>query len=168
MIRPVRGRIVKYAALIAFVFLVFVMQSTVFTHLRIFGAMPLLIPVASVCISLFEGSERGGVMGLICGILCDLSFNQPTIEFTLTLTIIGVGTGILCEQLLDRGFPSSLVCSACALVICAMVQMFPLLFYMKQPIAVLLETAIIQTAYSMIFVIPIYFVAGMINKIPIS
>lgn len=166
MHRPKNGKVLKYLALIGFVFVVYILQSMIFTHIALFGAKPLLLPVAAVCIGLYEGGERGAVTGIIAGMLCDLSFNQPTVEFTLLLTAIGLLSGILFEYYLDRGFPSCLLVCALVLIISAFVQMFPLLIYRHVQLISLLKTAFIQTAYSLVFAIPFYHICRLIGKIP--
>ncbi|MBE6948589.1 MAG: hypothetical protein E7456_01960 [Ruminococcaceae bacterium] len=164
--RPKNGKILKYAALIGLVYFVFLMQAMVFPHLEILGTKPLLLPIAAVGIGLFEGHERGAVMGLVAGIYCDLSFNQPTVEFTLLLTVIGLLAGVVFNRYLDDGFPSFLVVSTLALVICAFVQMFPLWIYRDVSLLALLKTALLQTVYSLIFVLPIYHLCRLVGRIP--
>ena len=165
MHRPKNGKILRYTALIGFVFVIYVLQSMVFTHLEVWGTKPLLLPLAAVSIGLYEGSQRGAVMGLIAGIFCDLSFNQPTVDFTLFLTVIGFLSGILFERYLDDGFPSFIAVSAMVLVLSAFVQFFSLLIYQDVPFMSLLKTAFIQTVYSMIFVWPIYHLCRIIGRI---
>lgn len=165
MHRPKSGKIIKYTALIALVFLSYVMQGMIFTHLKILGIKPLLLPIVAVGIGMYEGSERGAIMGLIAGIFCDLSFNQPTIGFTLILTAVGLFSGILCERILEKSLPSCLLCSVVALALSASVQIFSLFIYQDVPIMSLLETALIQTIYSIVFIIPIYYLCRIIGKI---
>ena len=66
-------------------------QDTVFARLGLLGVKMLFIPAACVAVSLFEGGFRGGLFGLLAGVLCDLAFPENT------LLSIGPGVGILAE-----------------------------------------------------------------------
>lgn len=158
-------KVYRYAALVGLIFVAFMLQSTVFTHLPILGAGPVILPVVVVGIGLSEGGERGAFLGLIGGVLCDVSFNQPTVGFTLVLTIIGFLAGYLGDRMLEKGITSWVVCSVAALIISAFVQMFSLLIYRDVPIMSLMQTALIQTVYSMLFILPVYYLCGLIRKI---
>ena len=134
MQRPKNGKILKYLALVGFVFVVYVLQSSVFPRLEILGTKPLILPIAAVGIGLYEGTERGAVIGLVAGVFCDLSFNQPTVEFTLLLTVVGVLSGVLFERYLDKGFPSFILVSALVLVYPHLSRCFPCLFIRMYPL----------------------------------
>lgn len=165
MDRSRSGKIIKYLSLTAFVFLTYVFQGMILNNLEILDTTPLLLPLTAVVIAMFEGSVCGAAMGLVCGIFCDLSFNQPTVVFTLLLTIIGAALGILCKEVLETSLGSCILCSAVTLALSAGVQMFYYLIYMHAPVSSLLEVALIQSAYSIIFAIPIYFICRMIHRI---
>lgn len=166
MRKPGNGKLLKYIALVGFVFGVYILQGMVFTHITVLGTKPLLLPIAVVCIGQFEGSERGALLGIVAGVFCDLSFNQPTVEFTLVLTAAGFLSGALFERYLDKGFPSCIVLSALVLLISAFTQIFPLLIYQNVPLIGLLKTAFIQTVYSLLFVLPFYHLCRLIDRIP--
>jgi len=142
----------------------YILQSMVFTHLPIFGAKPLLLPVAVCGVALFDGAAAGGIFGILAGILCDMSFNEPAITFTLLLTAVGVGVGLLSETILVRGFPSFLLVTLGALLVCAFVQMFPLLFFRGVPFSPLLDTGVRQTLSSLVFTIPMYYLSRFVSR----
>ena len=134
--------------------LAYILQDMVFVRLEILGATPLLLPVAVAAVAMFEGSVRGGLFGLIAGILCDASLGQPAVLFTT-----------LGETVLARGFPSFLACATGALLLSAACQAVPLLIYTGASAAQLAITALIQLAYSMLFAIPIYRMARSLNRL---
>ena len=145
--------------------LAYILQDMVFVRLEILGATPLLLPVAVAAVAMFEGSVRGGLFGLIAGILCDASLGQPAVLFTILLTVCGLVVGTLGETVLARGFPSFLACAAGALLLSAACQAVPLLIYTGASAAQLAITALIQLAYSMLFAIPIYRMARSLNRL---
>lgn len=143
---------------------VYILQSLVLPHFRVINSVPLLLPLAAVGIALFEGGTKGGVFALFAGILCDLSFNQPTIMFTVILTVIGILVGFLAETVVARGFPAYVALCAAALIIVTFVQMASLLFFAGAAQTVLLKTAAIQIVYSLVFTLPLYFISRALGK----
>ena len=136
----------------------YVFQGVVFPYMRVGGLVPLLLPVASTGIALYEGRYTGGVTGLFAGILCDISFNQPVATFTLFLTLTGLVVGALADALVLRGFVTYYICCVIVLIAFTFVQMFPLVLPpLSIPVQSLIPTAIQQTLYSLILAFPIWF-----------
>ena len=145
---------------------VYVFQGMIFPFMRLGGLVPLLLPIASTGIALYEGKNAGGVVGLFAGILCDISFNQPIGVFTVLLTLTGLVIGTLADTVILRGFVTYYISCAVVLVICAIVQMFPLLVLASNNISIfiLAPTAIQQTIYSLILAFPIWFFVRAIGN----
>ena len=145
---------------------VYVFQHVVFPFMRLGGLVPLLLPVASTGIALYEGRDTGGVTGLFAGILCDISFNQPAGVFTVLLTLTGLFVGALADSYILRGFVTFYISVALVLIISAFVQMFPLLISttINVPMQALTQTAIGQTIYSLILALPIWIFVRAISK----
>ncbi len=149
---------------ILFILVVYIFQSMVFTYVPIDGIIPILLPIAVVGIATFEGSSRGGGYGLLAGMLCDISFNQPVIVMTVMLTFIGIFIGILSETIMARGFPTFFLCCAGALILTSFVSMFSLLFFSGVDMSALIMIGLKQTLYSMLFAFPIYFVVRALGR----
>ena len=145
--------------------LLYFLQTDVFSHLRIAGVCPLLLPLAAVGFGLFEGGLTGGLWGLLAGLLCDLSLGEGTVAFTVFLTLAGFFTGFLAEFLLSRGFPSFLLLSLAVLLLAVLLQLFPLLAAPGAPLAALGRAALIQTLYSLVFVLPVYWAVRGVSRI---
>jgi uncharacterized membrane protein YeaQ/YmgE (transglycosylase-associated protein family) len=96
--------------------------------------------------------------------LCDISFNQPAMVMTVTLTAVGIVVGLLSETVMARGFPTYFLGCAGALILTSFVSFFGLLFFKNVEITALLETAAMQVLYSMIFTIPIYFIVRALGR----
>ena len=156
----------KKKALIISIFLhalllttVYVFQGVIFPFMRLGGLVPLLLPVAATGIALYEGRYTGGIAGLFAGVLCDISFNQPTGVFTVLLTLTGLIVGTLADTVILRGFVTYYICCTAVLIISAFVQMFPLILFPSYDISIyaMIPTAIQQTIYSLILALPIWF-----------
>ena len=156
--------LLKILILVPFLLVIYILQATVFSRLRIFNVTPLLLPLAAAAIAISEGSVKGGAFGLVAGMLCDLSFSQPTIQFTLALTAVGIATGLMAETLLVKNFTTYLLCSALTLVFCSVCQAFPFIFFREVSLAPLLAVSVRQFFASLIFTLPIYYFFRLVNR----
>jgi len=136
---------------------VYVFQGVIFPFIRLGGLVPLLLPIASTGIALYEGRDIGGIAGLFAGILCDVSFNQPVGVFTVLLTLTGLVVGTLADTVMLRGFANYYISVAAVLIISTIVQVFPLIVFQDIPVQLLLGTAIQQNIYSLVLALPIWF-----------
>lgn len=136
---------------------VYIFQGAIFPYLRVGGLVPLLLPVAVTGVALYEGRDTGGVFGLFAGILCDVSFNQPVGTFTVVLTVIGLGVGILSDAFILSGFITYYISCAAVLTVCAFVQMTPIIALPNNipPIEILRKVAS-QTFYSLVVALPMW------------
>ena len=136
----------------------------IFPYLRLAGLTPLLMPIVSTGVAIYEGRDAGGIMGMFAGIFCDVSFNEPVGVFTVLLTVMGLIVGTLADTIIARGFVTYLLSCVAVLTVSALVQMFPLVFLLNVPIQPLMSTAIQQTLYSLIFTLPIWFFVRALGK----
>lgn len=138
-----------------FLVVMYILQANILPWTGI-GVVPLLLVVAAAGLSHFADSGRGAIIGLFCGILCDLALGKPTIVYTIVLSIIGLVLGYLGETIFSRRFPSYMLCCFAALAIVSFVQMFSLLFFEKVETFSLVITALMQTVISLIFAVLMY------------
>ena len=159
-----RTLIVSIALHALLLILVYIFQSMIFPYLRLAGLAPLLMPIVTTGVAVYEGRDAGGIMGIFAGIFCDVSFNEPVGVFTVLLTIVGLVVGTLADTIITRGFVTYFLCSVAVLTISALIQMLPLLFLLNVPLQPLISTAIQQTIYSIIFTLPIWFFVRALGK----
>lgn len=157
--------VLRAAAYGAVLFAAYVMQGMIFPNFPIFGAKPLIIPVLVMCAALFEGEIKAGIIGLFAGILCDFTMNQTVLQFTLFMTILGLGAGYLFETVLSTGYRAFMMCTAIALFICGIIQAFPLMLYYGAAAGSVLRTVLVQTIYSMLFAPLAYPIMKAVSKI---
>ncbi|MBQ3404347.1 MAG: hypothetical protein IJG63_02890 [Oscillospiraceae bacterium] len=147
-----------------FLIFVYLCQTFFLCGLKVFGARPLLLPVAAVGIAAFGGSVKGGAYGLVAGMLCDFSMQRPAIMFTLLLTACCICVGYLYDTVIAGGFPGYAVCSLGVLIISACFQMFSPLVYDGESFLALLSIAVPQTLYSLLFTLPFYFILRALHR----
>lgn len=157
------SRLKKGAVRLILLFLLYFLQSDVFTHLKIHGICPLILPLAAVGFGIFEGGLTGGLWGLVSGIFCDISAGYSC-TFTVFLTFVGFLSGFLSEFILARGFPSFITVSVITLILCALFQISPLIFNHSAALGALALPAAIQTLYSVLFLVPVYLAARGISR----
>jgi len=143
---------------------VYVFQSMIFPYIRLNGLVPLLIPIVSTGVAVYEGRYIGGIFGLFSGILCDVSFNEPAAMFTVLLPICGLLVGALADAVITRGFATYFICCTAVLIVSVLVQMFPLAYFEDVLIRSMIGTALWQTVYSLLFVLPIWFFVRALGK----
>jgi rod shape-determining protein MreD len=80
--------------LVLLVITLVVIQTTVFPHLRVFGAIPDLTLVATVAIAYEEGPQTGALFGFISGLVLDLFLASPLGLSALANACTGYGVGV--------------------------------------------------------------------------
>lgn len=160
-------RVIVYAVMLAVVFMV---QDLFAAQIPFLGIRPVLIPAAVVGIGLLEGGLWGGFLGLGAGFFADMGYSEQLILFTVLLPTAGFFSGALGKYTLHKGFVSYLVLTALTLTILALCQISKVLFFtdnsVTRPWAVW-RTGLIQTGYSLVWAIPIYFPCKLISDRPL-
>lgn len=82
------------------------LQSTVFSQLRLLGVRPELLYLVTILIALQEGPSEGAVVGFTCGLAQDMLLDQPKGITALTLTLLGYAVGMARQYIVS---PSPLV-----------------------------------------------------------
>jgi hypothetical protein len=139
-----------------FLLLLYILQGLVFSHFKIFGYVPMLFSTAVVGVALYDTLTTAATFGLFAGILCDVSANETAALFTVLFTVLAVVVKLLSESVLTRSPVTFCAASLAALLLCAFVQMFYLLFFVGADGDSLMKTAGAQTLISLIFLLPIY------------
>jgi rod shape-determining protein MreD len=70
------------------------LQSTVFSELRLLGVRPELLYLVTIVIALLEGPNEGAVVGFSSGLMQDFLLNEPKGITALTLTLLGYAIGM--------------------------------------------------------------------------
>jgi rod shape-determining protein MreD len=96
-------RVIAIAAIIVTAVL---LQSTVFSQLRLLGVRPELLYLVTILIALHEGPNEGAIVGFTCGLAQDMFLDQPMGITALTLTLLGYAVGMARQYIVS---PSPLV-----------------------------------------------------------
>ena len=96
-------RIVSIAVIVITALL---LQSTVFSQLRLLDVRPELLYLVTISIALLEGPNEGATVGFVSGLAQDFLMNEPKGLTALTLTLLGYGVGMFRQFIVS---PSPLV-----------------------------------------------------------
>jgi len=77
-----------------------VLQTTVFPDLRVFGAVPDLLLVATIAVGYERGPEAGAVFGFVGGLAVDCFLSSPFGVSALAFALVGYGVGVFQSGLL--------------------------------------------------------------------
>lgn len=139
-------------------------QDAVFARLGLMGVKMLFIPAACVAVSLFEGGFRGGLFGLLAGVLCDLTFPENTLLFTVLFPAVGFVSGLAAEFWLSRSFTAYLTTAGAALLFTALAQMVRVILVEPGSLPACLLTALLQAVWSMPMAAVCYAVMRWIHR----
>lgn len=86
--------LIRRIRLVLLVITLVVLQTAVFPHLRVFGAVPDLCLVATVAIAYEEGPQAGALFGFASGLAVDLFLASPAGLSALANACTGYGIGV--------------------------------------------------------------------------
>ena len=112
---------------IAFMILVQFLQDTVLARFVVFGVKTLFIPAAVAAVGFHEGGFRGGLYGLLAGILSDMTYGENTVLFTVVFPLVGFGSGLAAGFALNRTFLAYMFTAFICLLLTGCVQMLRVL-----------------------------------------
>jgi hypothetical protein len=150
-----KTQIRRILQLALFLFVLYILQAYVFTRAQLWGVKPLIIPVAAIGIGYFGGGMKGGIFGLFCGLLCDVSFDCAPL-FTFLLPILCLFSGMISQYYLIPGPLSYILCTFGGLLVISFFQMFSFIVFRSTSFTVAAQAALYQSAYSMIFALLLY------------
>lgn len=159
----------------------FALQDLILSRLPVFGVRPLLIPSVVVAVALFEGGLWGGFVGLTAGFFADMGYSDHVVLFTVLLAAAGFFIGTLGKYMLQKGFVSYLVMALAVLAAAAFCQMFRFVFFLDEDARAFhtlylgysgawpaVQTAVVQTLWSLVWAVPAYFPCKLIASRPMG
>jgi rod shape-determining protein MreD len=81
-------------ALSAVIITALLLQSTVFSQIKLLGVRPELLYVVTILMAILEGPSEGAVIGFAGGMAQDFLLDQPKGITALTLTLLGYTVGL--------------------------------------------------------------------------
>lgn len=90
------------------------LQSTVFTQIRLLGAKPELMYLVVIVLAIIDGPGEGAAVGFAGGMFQDFFLNQPKGITALTLTLLGYTVGLARQYIVSPSplLPTMMVAGA--------------------------------------------------------
>ncbi|MDF2567959.1 MAG: rod shape-determining protein MreD [Oscillospiraceae bacterium] len=101
----------------ALLLLVFYILQTTPGLFQIYGAKPVLIVPLAICIAIFEGELGGAVIGLITGLLWDLSSNKLSGYNAIIIMAACIVTALLIMYLMRANWVNATILCGCTMAI---------------------------------------------------
>lgn len=142
---------------LAFLILVQFMQDTVLARFAVFGVKTLFVPAAVTAVGFHEGGFRGGLYGLLAGVLCDMTYSENTVLFTMLFPALGFASGLAADFMMNRSYLAYLFAAAACLLVTGCVQMIRVLLIQPGAIFYCLMIVVGQMLVSMPIAALLYF-----------
>ncbi|MGL5676035.1 MAG: rod shape-determining protein MreD [Cellulosilyticaceae bacterium] len=91
--------------------LTYIGEATIFQHLRIGGIAPSFMVMIIVSFALLRGSKEGAIIGLVAGLLYDLTFGMYMFEMTVPYALVGYLCGKLNKNFYRENFVLPFFCT---------------------------------------------------------
>ncbi|HHW11392.1 MAG TPA: rod shape-determining protein MreD [Firmicutes bacterium] len=144
---------------VLFIFIPLVLQTSLFPHLSLFGVIPNLVLITTVCYGLLQGIRPGLYFGLLSGLCLDLA-GSGILGINITiLGLLGFGAGYL-ERLIFKGYLVIPLCMVLAGTIVAELFSLSILLAFGWRIAFLSflgATLLPLCLYNMVLTAPVYY-----------
>ena len=170
-------RAIVYALMLT---VLFILQNLIISRITVWGVHALIVPAAVVAVGLFEDGLWGGIVGLAAGYFSDMATGN-VVMFTVLLPAAGFFAGVLGKYMLHRGFMSYMTLALLVLALAAFCQMFKYLFLLDGDAKAfyalylggssawrVLRTGLIQTLWSLVWAVPVYFPCKLIASKPLG
>lgn len=107
----------KYLAYVIEILVIHIISITPNVLPEIYGGKPTFLIVIALTISVFEREISAMIIGLICGLLIDISFSTGVGTFTISLTIICFILGYVANNLIVANIWNTLLGSLIIVII---------------------------------------------------
>ncbi len=141
-------------------------QTTLAYRIELFGAKPSLLLPAVIAVAMFEGYASGTIFGGIVGFICDATAGRYVGVTALLLMAVGFTVGYLCEVLVRRNLLSALIIYLLsgAAAHLAVLSVYLLIYGDLHGTLLQLLSLGKEYVYSIIFVVPCYLLAHLMNR----
>jgi hypothetical protein len=149
------SKIIRAARRIALLLILYLLQ-VLFANVRIFGALPLLLPAGAVGLAMFAKGGSGALWGLAAGVICDVSAGNQPLMFAVLLAAVGLGADFVSEFYIARTFTSYALVVLLSLTVCCAAEAIPPIVFNGISLDDALPIVIAEFIYSFVLSLPLY------------
>lgn len=136
-----------------------VLQSTVFSQIRLLGVKPELMYLVTICVAILEGPQEGAIVGFAGGMAQDFMLDTPGKGITaLTLTLLGYTMGLARQYIVSPSplLPAALVAVGTAAGTAFYQLVATLLGQFDEPLGFAIKTSLLAGLYGAILTPIVY------------
>lgn len=159
------SQIIKMLLYVAIMLVLYVLQTANGFPMHIMGIKIDLLPCVLMSVALLDGPVEGMIIGLVAGILQDVSYNGAEGLLPLYFMVCGVAAGMLGQRYLRRIWPSQAMLSASTVLLMSVMR-YAFSWLMQTPLPLLKFTRLVcGNVLIMITLSPlIYFLVRKISR----
>ncbi|HEY6568481.1 MAG TPA: rod shape-determining protein MreD [Actinomycetota bacterium] len=148
----------RVLAIIAIVVTALLLESTVFSDLKLLGVRPELMYLVTIVIAILEGPREGMVVGFAGGMAQDFLLNQPKGITALTLTLLGYAAGLARQYIVSSSplLPTILVAAGTAAGVAFYQIVAFLLGQLDEPLSYAIRVTLLTAVYGAILTPIVY------------
>jgi rod shape-determining protein MreD len=148
----------RVLSLTAVVLTAIVLQSTIFSQIKLLGVKPELMYLVTILIAILEGPQEGAIVGFAGGMLQDFLLNSPKGITALTLTLLGYTMGMTRQYIVSSSplLPAVLVAVGTAAATAFYQAVAFLLGQLDQPLSYSIKVCLLSGLYGAILT-PIFY-----------
>jgi rod shape-determining protein MreD len=142
----------RVLSITAVVVTVLLLESTVFSDLKLLGVRPELMYLVTIVVAILEGPREGMVVGFAGGMAQDFLLNQPKGITALTLTLVGYAAGLARQYVVSSSplLPTILVAAGTAAGVAFYQIVAFLLGQLEEPLGYAIRVTLLTAAYGAI------------------
>lgn len=128
---------------------VWLLDAYILPRYPLYGASPMLLPLAVAAVAVLEGAYSGTGFGLGVGLLWELAYPGGFGGLVLFLALAGMAVGAVSQYALSQSFIGCLICAAGTVGLLELLRIARGLLTNAAPLSALLEAAAPEFLWSM-------------------
>ncbi|MHC1747557.1 MAG: rod shape-determining protein MreD [Cellulosilyticaceae bacterium] len=142
-----------------------ILETTIFQNIRIGGIAPNFTIMIIVSFALLRGCKEGTIIGMLAGLLHDVSFSSTIGLTVITYALIGYGCGKFNKDFYRENFIIPFFCTLGSSLFASAVTMISFILYGKVRILFFLKSIIIpELIYTVTLSLVVYQLMYIINE----
>ncbi|MCD8146778.1 MAG: rod shape-determining protein MreD [Clostridiales bacterium] len=158
------GSQVKWGIYALSYLVMYFIKICILNRIPIYGALPELAPLVVAAVGCYEGSLGGALYGLGVGFFCSAVYFRGGTMMIPICTVTGVLAGLTTRRQIGKNFLGVVLCGAMGVLVLEGARVFYYYTFGGNDMETLLRIAVPEGLYSLVFVIPIYFVYAAIYQ----
>lgn len=148
------------------IFLGFILQCSVFSHISLGGIVPNILLIITATFGFMRGQNEGMFVGFLCGLIVDIFFGSPFGFVTFLYTVIGYFNGFFKNIFYpeDIKLPMVLITGS-ELIFCILYYVFEFLLRGRLNIGYyFIHVMLPEIVYTVIITLPLYGLIIFVNE----